>query len=137
MLTRKSKLVLTKIFSFFSVIRGYNIWVVALAQYLHPFIQLHSLKIYSKTHQDLHVTYPTHLMPPLHFFAPSCYRAYDSHVIMKTFAPLYILSIFTMITILHPLMMQRLFQLVNIIHPLWNFDCNISLKLPVQYFRYI
>jgi 4-hydroxybenzoate polyprenyltransferase len=34
MLTRKSKLVLTKIFSFFSVIRGYNIWVVALAQYL-------------------------------------------------------------------------------------------------------
>lgn len=34
MLTRKSKLFLTKIFSFFSVIRGYNIWVVALAQYL-------------------------------------------------------------------------------------------------------
>ena len=34
MLTRKTKLVLTKIFSFFSVIRGYNIWVVALAQYL-------------------------------------------------------------------------------------------------------
>ena len=34
MLTRKSKLVLTKIFSFFSVIRGYNIWVIALAQYL-------------------------------------------------------------------------------------------------------
>lgn len=34
MLTRKSKLFLTKIFSFFSVIRGYNIWVIALAQYL-------------------------------------------------------------------------------------------------------
>ena len=34
MLTRKTKLVLTKIFSFFSVIRGYNIWVIALAQYL-------------------------------------------------------------------------------------------------------
>lgn len=34
MLTRKSKLFLKKILSFFSVIRGYNIWVVALAQYL-------------------------------------------------------------------------------------------------------
>ncbi|KIX21701.1 ubiquinone biosynthesis protein UbiA [Flavobacterium sp. 316] len=34
MLTRKSKLFLTKIFSFFSVVRGYNIWVIALAQYL-------------------------------------------------------------------------------------------------------
>lgn len=34
MLTRKSKLLLTKIFSFFSVIRGYNIWVIAIAQYL-------------------------------------------------------------------------------------------------------
>ncbi len=34
MLTRKSKLLLSKIFSFFSVIRGYNIWVIALAQYL-------------------------------------------------------------------------------------------------------
>ncbi|VXC26390.1 Ubiquinone biosynthesis protein UbiA [Flavobacterium sp. 9AF] len=34
MLSRKSKLLLTKIFSFFSVIRGYNIWVIALAQYL-------------------------------------------------------------------------------------------------------
>lgn len=34
MLTRKSKLLLTKIFSFFSVIRGYNIWVIVLAQYL-------------------------------------------------------------------------------------------------------
>ena len=34
MLTRKSKLLLTKIFSFFSVVRGYNIWVIALAQYL-------------------------------------------------------------------------------------------------------
>lgn len=34
MLSRRSKLFLTKIFSFFSVIRGYNIWVVALAQYL-------------------------------------------------------------------------------------------------------
>ncbi|MEZ4854441.1 geranylgeranylglycerol-phosphate geranylgeranyltransferase [Flavobacterium sp.] len=34
MLTRKSKLLVLKIFSFFSVIRGYNIWVVALAQYL-------------------------------------------------------------------------------------------------------
>ena len=34
MLTRKSKLLLTKLFSFFSVIRGYNIWVIALAQYL-------------------------------------------------------------------------------------------------------
>ena len=34
MLTRKSKLFLKKIFSFFSVIRGYNIWVIALAQYL-------------------------------------------------------------------------------------------------------
>lgn len=34
MLNRKSKLLLTKIFSFFSVVRGYNIWVIALAQYL-------------------------------------------------------------------------------------------------------
>ena len=34
MLSRKSKLLLTKIFSFFSVIRGYNIWVIILAQYL-------------------------------------------------------------------------------------------------------
>lgn len=34
MLTRKSKLLLTKIFSFFSVVRGYNIWFIALAQYL-------------------------------------------------------------------------------------------------------
>ena len=34
MLPRKSKLVLSKIFSFFSVIRGYNIFVIALAQYL-------------------------------------------------------------------------------------------------------
>lgn len=34
MLTRKSKLLFTKIFSFFSVVRGYNIWVIALAQYL-------------------------------------------------------------------------------------------------------
>ncbi|SEP75140.1 geranylgeranylglycerol-phosphate geranylgeranyltransferase [Flavobacterium urocaniciphilum] len=34
MLTRKSKLLLTKIFSFFSVVRGYNIFVIALAQYL-------------------------------------------------------------------------------------------------------
>lgn len=34
MLSRKSKLLLTKIFSLFSVVRGYNIWVVALAQYL-------------------------------------------------------------------------------------------------------
>lgn len=34
MLSRKSKLFLTKLFSFFSVIRGYNIWVIALAQYL-------------------------------------------------------------------------------------------------------
>lgn len=34
MLTRKSKLILTKIFSLFSVVRGYNIWVIALAQYL-------------------------------------------------------------------------------------------------------
>lgn len=34
MLSRKSKLFLTKIFSFFSVIRGYNIWVIILAQYL-------------------------------------------------------------------------------------------------------
>ncbi len=34
MLSRKSKLFLTKIFSLFSVVRGYNIWVVALAQYL-------------------------------------------------------------------------------------------------------
>ncbi|NHN26697.1 UbiA family prenyltransferase [Flavobacterium jejuense] len=34
MLSRKSKLLLTKIFSFFSVVRGYNIWVIALAQYL-------------------------------------------------------------------------------------------------------
>lgn len=34
MLSRKSKLFLKKILSFFSVIRGYNIWVVALAQYL-------------------------------------------------------------------------------------------------------
>lgn len=34
MLSRKSKLFLIKIFSFFSVVRGYNIWVIALAQYL-------------------------------------------------------------------------------------------------------
>ena len=34
MLTRKSRLFLKKILSFFSVIRGYNIWVIALAQYL-------------------------------------------------------------------------------------------------------
>ena len=34
MLSRKSKLFLKKILSFFSVVRGYNIWVVALAQYL-------------------------------------------------------------------------------------------------------
>jgi 4-hydroxybenzoate polyprenyltransferase len=34
MLSRKSKLLLTKIFSFFSVVRGYNIFVIALAQYL-------------------------------------------------------------------------------------------------------
>ncbi|MEQ3661133.1 MAG: geranylgeranylglycerol-phosphate geranylgeranyltransferase [Flavobacterium sp.] len=34
MLSRKSKLLLTKIFSLFSVVRGYNVWVVALAQYL-------------------------------------------------------------------------------------------------------
>lgn len=34
MLSRKSKLFLKKILSFFSVMRGYNIWVVALAQYL-------------------------------------------------------------------------------------------------------
>lgn len=34
MFVRKSKLILIKIFSLFSVIRGYNIWVVALAQYL-------------------------------------------------------------------------------------------------------
>jgi 4-hydroxybenzoate polyprenyltransferase len=34
MLSRKSKLLLTKIFSFFSVVRGYNIWVIVLAQYL-------------------------------------------------------------------------------------------------------
>lgn len=34
MLTRKTKLFLKKTLSFFSVIRGYNIWVIALAQYL-------------------------------------------------------------------------------------------------------
>ncbi len=34
MLSRKSKLIITKIFSLFSVVRGYNIWVIALAQYL-------------------------------------------------------------------------------------------------------
>jgi 4-hydroxybenzoate polyprenyltransferase len=34
MLTRKSKLFLSKTFSLFSVVRGYNIWVIALAQYL-------------------------------------------------------------------------------------------------------
>ncbi|WP_338409072.1 geranylgeranylglycerol-phosphate geranylgeranyltransferase [uncultured Flavobacterium sp.] len=34
MITRKSKLILIKIFSFFSVVRGYNILVIALAQYL-------------------------------------------------------------------------------------------------------
>jgi 4-hydroxybenzoate polyprenyltransferase len=34
MLTRKSKLTLKKMASLFSVIRGYNIWVIALAQYL-------------------------------------------------------------------------------------------------------
>jgi 4-hydroxybenzoate polyprenyltransferase len=44
MLSRKSKLFLTKIFSFFSVIRGYNIWVVALAQYLAAIFILASEK---------------------------------------------------------------------------------------------
>ena len=34
MLSRKSKLLWIKIFSFFSVVRGYNIFVIALAQYL-------------------------------------------------------------------------------------------------------
>lgn len=34
MLNRKNKLLLWKIFSLFSVIRGYNIWLIALAQYL-------------------------------------------------------------------------------------------------------
>ncbi|MFC4738773.1 geranylgeranylglycerol-phosphate geranylgeranyltransferase [Flavobacterium ponti] len=34
MLSRKSKLFLSKILSFFSVVRGYNIFVIALAQYL-------------------------------------------------------------------------------------------------------
>lgn len=34
MLSRKSKLFLTKILSFFSVVRGYNIFVIVLAQYL-------------------------------------------------------------------------------------------------------
>lgn len=34
MLSRKSKLFLSKIFSFFSVVRGYNIFVIVLAQYL-------------------------------------------------------------------------------------------------------
>lgn len=34
MLSRKSKLFLKKLFSFFSVIRGYNIWLIALAQYV-------------------------------------------------------------------------------------------------------
>uniref|UniRef100_UPI0040498104 geranylgeranylglycerol-phosphate geranylgeranyltransferase n=1 Tax=Flavobacterium sp. TaxID=239 RepID=UPI0040498104 len=44
MLTRKSKLVVTKIFSLFSVVRGYNIWVVALAQYLSAIFILASNK---------------------------------------------------------------------------------------------
>lgn len=34
MLSRNTKLLLTKILSFFSVVRGYNIFVIALAQYL-------------------------------------------------------------------------------------------------------
>jgi 4-hydroxybenzoate polyprenyltransferase len=34
MLSRKTKLFLSKILSFFSVVRGYNIFVIALAQYL-------------------------------------------------------------------------------------------------------
>lgn len=34
MLSRKTKLILKKILSFLSVIRGYTIWVIALAQYL-------------------------------------------------------------------------------------------------------
>lgn len=34
MLSRKTKLILMKIFSFFSVIRGYNIFVIVVAQYL-------------------------------------------------------------------------------------------------------
>ena len=34
MLTRKTKFLLSKVFSFFSVIRGYNILVIVLAQYL-------------------------------------------------------------------------------------------------------
>ncbi|MFA5556011.1 MAG: geranylgeranylglycerol-phosphate geranylgeranyltransferase [Flavobacteriaceae bacterium] len=34
MLNRKNKLLLWKIISLFSVVRGYNIWIIALAQYL-------------------------------------------------------------------------------------------------------
>ncbi|MGO3707866.1 MAG: geranylgeranylglycerol-phosphate geranylgeranyltransferase [Mesonia hippocampi] len=34
MLSRKNKLLLLKLASLFSVVRGYNIWVIALAQYL-------------------------------------------------------------------------------------------------------
>jgi 4-hydroxybenzoate polyprenyltransferase len=34
MFSRKSKLIISKVFSFFSVIRGYNILVITLAQYL-------------------------------------------------------------------------------------------------------
>lgn len=34
MFTRKFKYILAKIFSFFSVVRGYNVFVIALAQYL-------------------------------------------------------------------------------------------------------
>ncbi len=34
MLSRKTKLILMKIFSFFSVVRGYNIFVIVVAQYL-------------------------------------------------------------------------------------------------------
>ncbi len=34
MLNRKNKLLLWKIFSLFSVVRGYNIWIIAVAQYL-------------------------------------------------------------------------------------------------------
>jgi 4-hydroxybenzoate polyprenyltransferase len=42
MFSRKSKLLLTKIFSFFSVIRGYNVFVIALAQYLSAIFILSS-----------------------------------------------------------------------------------------------
>jgi 4-hydroxybenzoate polyprenyltransferase len=47
MLSRKSKLLLLKIASMFSVIRGYNIPIIALAQYLSAIFILAPNKVWS------------------------------------------------------------------------------------------